>query len=399
MWRLLRRSLHMLQQEGYQTTRFLRWWLTNSHRVLSPPSAGLALAAGLSPPLASAVPSCRWLAPLIWSATGALLARRTVYPAAKKPLVVTHRVKRLLAGLVGLLLFVVGAIARLNCRTPARLLPTVATALPVAALAAPVLAAIANLLLFPVEEAFRRYYLWDAGRRLRNVEPLVVAVAGSYGKTTTKELIAAVLGTHFNVLKPPGSHNTPMGIARVLREQLRPEHEVFVAELGDHVVGDIAFLCRLLRPKVGVLATLGPEHLERFGSIANVVASKRELLAALPPDGIAVLNADDELARGFHQAARVHRTVRYGVRDATADVRALDVRTTRAGLAFTLQVEGGESVPVQAALLGEHNVSNLLAAAATAHALGLSPREIAVAIGGVQPVEHRLQPIHAPSGV
>jgi UDP-N-acetylmuramoyl-tripeptide--D-alanyl-D-alanine ligase len=190
-----------------------------------------------------------------------------------------------------------------------------------------------------------------------------------------------------------------MGIARVLREQLRPEHEVFVAELGDHVVGDIASLCRLLRPTVGVLTTLGPEHLERFGSMENVVASKRELLAALPQDGIAVLNADDELARGLEQAARVGRTVRYGARDVTAEVRALDVRTTRVGLAFSLEVAGEEPVEVRAALLGEHNVSNLLAAAATAHALGMSPREIATAIGGVQPIEHRLQPIHAPSGV
>jgi UDP-N-acetylmuramoyl-tripeptide--D-alanyl-D-alanine ligase len=266
---------------------------------------------------------------------------------------------------------------------------------------APPIAVTANLLLWPVEEGFRRYYLMDARRTLRRFGPTVVAVAGSYGKTSTKELTATVLGARWSTLRPPGSVNTPMGISRVVREQLQPTHEVFVAELGDYVPGEIRFLCNLVEPRIGVFTTIGPEHLERFKTLERIVETKAELIDALPSDGVAVINQDDPLVRGLgdRAVARGLRVIRYGQAEPSAQLRARDIRTTADGLAFTVEASGHGQTEVRLGLLGRHNVMNFLAATGAALALGMSLPEIAQAARRVEPVEHRLQPIHGDGGI
>jgi UDP-N-acetylmuramoyl-tripeptide--D-alanyl-D-alanine ligase len=347
---------------------------------------------------------------LAWAAIGAWLARGATFGQAKKPLVLTARAKRLLAGqaLVGLLV-AAGPAALLALRGRRDLaVPALQVGASGVGLAAPLVAAAANLLLWPVEEAFRRYYLRDARRILKEYAPTVVGVAGSYGKTSTKEFLATILAARWSVLRPPGSHNTPMGLSRVIRERLEPGHELFVAELGDYVPGDIRFLCDLVRPKIGVLTTIGPEHLERFKTIERVARTKEELIEALPSDGVAVINQDDPLVRaiGDRAEARGLRVVRYGLMGhagapspSPATVRARDVRSTRTGLVFTVEAEGRGEARFEVGVLGRHNVMNVLAATAVALELGMSLPEIAAAARSIAPVEHRLQPIQGAGGV
>ncbi|MDP8922619.1 MAG: UDP-N-acetylmuramoyl-tripeptide--D-alanyl-D-alanine ligase, partial [Chloroflexota bacterium] len=282
-----------------------------------------------------------------------------------------------------------------------RALPALVLGSAAVSLLAPPIVAAANLLLWPVEEAFRRYYLDDARQVLRRHGPTVLAVAGSYGKTSTKEFLATILAARYSVLKPPGSYNTPMGLSRVIREQLRPTHEVFVAELGDYVPGDIRFLCSLVFPRIGVLTTIGPEHLERFKTMENVARAKEELIEALPPDGAAVVNQDDPLVRviGDRAERRGLKVVRYGQREPGAAVRATDVRTTREGLRFTVAADGHGEAEFRVGVLGRHNVANVLAATAAAIEMGMTLPEIAAAARSIAPVEHRLQPIQGAGGV
>lgn len=394
---LQRRGLHALQLESYQTARFLRWWLRTPTRVAPPMLLGglalgllLALVGRRGGPFGS-------LADLGWAGLGLWLPSRARFAPSKKPLVMTARAGRLAAGQVAVSL-AVGLVAR-------RHLPPTLT---LAAVGAPLLVGAANLLLWPLEEAFRRYYLREAGAKLRRLAPTVVAVAGSYGKTSTKEFLGTILSARYAVLRPPGSHNTPMGIARVIREQLDPGHEIFVAELGDWVPGDIALLCRLLRPTVGVLTAIGPEHLERFKTMERVEASKRELLEALPADGTAVVNQDDAIGRRLADRAERSwamrgpagaRVLRYGLTTPGANVRARDVRTSGDGLAFVVESDGHGEAAFNVGVLGRHNVSNLLAATAAALALGMSLSEIAAATARIRPVEHRLQPLRGPGGI
>jgi UDP-N-acetylmuramoyl-tripeptide--D-alanyl-D-alanine ligase len=405
--RLQLRGLHILQLEGYQTGRYLGWsvrrrerWARRAELVAGLGTVGLA---GLDLAVGTRLTSSR---PTLaaWAGLGAALWWTARPGPATKPLVLTSRAKRLVAGQSLLTLALAGGPAALCALRPGsrhRTVPALVAGAGAATLLMPPLTAAANLLLWPVEEAFRRYYLADARRKLRAVGPTVVGVAGSYGKTSTKELTAAVLSARWSVLKPPGSYNTPMGLSRVIREHLDPNHEVFVAELGDYVPGDIRFLCNLVGPKVGVLTTIGPEHLERFMTIERIVQTKEELIAALPPDGIAIVNQDDPLVRaiGDRAAARGLRVIRYGQIEPGAQVRARDVETTRDGLSFVIEADGHGEAPVQLGLLGRHNVMNLLAAASAALALGMTLPEIAHATSRVEPVEHRLQPIHGPGGV
>ena len=402
--RLQQRSLQMLQLESYQTLRFLRWWLRRPTRVLAPSQiAGTAAGVGLGGALLARPSGVGWLALCGWAGLGWALAAGVRFPPAKKPLVMTARAWRLVGGLAIELLLGLGGWLwlgrRLRLRGPNARAALLTSGLAGAALKSPLLTALANLLLYPVEEAFRRYYLRDAAARLRSLGPTVVAVAGSYGKTSTKELLAAILSERFEVLRPPGSHNTPMGLSRVIREQLEPRHEVFVAELGDWVPGDIAALCRLLPPTVGVLTTIGPEHLERFKTMERVLASKRELLAALPADGTAVVNADDPYTPRLLEPLPSARLVRYGSSSPGADVRAREVRTGRGGLRLVVEADGKGEVELTVPLLGRHNVANLLAAIGAALALGMTLPEIARGARRIRPVEHRLQPIEGAGGV
>jgi len=192
-----------------------------------------------------------------------------------------------------------------------------------------------------------------------------------------------------------------MGISRILRERLEATHQVFVAELGDYVPGDIRFLCNLVSPSVVILTTIGPEHLERFKTMDRIVQTKQELIDALPADGVAIVNQDDPLVRaiGDRAEARGLRVVRYGQSEPGAHVRARDVQTTRDGLSFTVEAEGAGEARFQVGLLGRHNVMNVLAATSAALALGMPLAAIAQAARRIEPVEHRLQPIQGAGGV
>ena len=214
----------------------------------------------------------------------------------------------------------------------------------------------------------------------------VVAVTGSNGKTTTKELAAAILATRWNTLKPAGSFNNQWGLPLTLL-QLTPEHGALVVELGTNQPGEIAALSALALPTVGIVTVVAPVHTEFLGSIEGVRDEKAGLVRALAPDGVAVLNADDARVASMQRDTRA-RVITYGAA-ATADVRAVgDVTDGTGGLAFTLE-HAGVRQRITLHLSGRHNVTNALAAAAAGLALGFSLPEIARGLATAQPVKGR----------
>ena len=219
----------------------------------------------------------------------------------------------------------------------------------------------------------------------------VVAITGSNGKTTTKELTAAVLSVRFRVLKSEGSLNNQWGVPLTLL-RLAPEHEALVLEIGMSALGEIATLAALAQPTAGVLTNIGPVHLEFLGSLEAVQKAKGELVQAIGPEGTVVLNADDPLVLALAKEAR-GRVVTFGF-EASAHVRARGVARDESALAFTLVI-GVSSAPVSLPLVGRHNVSNALAAAAVGSLFGLAPREIAEGLGRARAAPHRLTWIDA----
>ncbi|HEY8885332.1 MAG TPA: UDP-N-acetylmuramoyl-tripeptide--D-alanyl-D-alanine ligase, partial [Chloroflexota bacterium] len=282
---------------------------------------------------------------------------------------------------------------------PSRLI--VGTALGLALLAAFTwpLFALANLLLYPVEASSRAYYLRSARHILTSYAPTVIGIAGSYGKTSTKTILAQILSTRFEVLMTPRSFNTPMGLCRVIREQLQPSHQFFIAELGAYQRGEVRQLCRLVQPSIGVLTAVGPEHLERFGSLDNVIEGEFELIEALPAGGLAIFNGDDETCRDFARRARAPHLLVGGPPEPTRELSSEAISLSTDGLRFTICHRDGRRLVVGTRLLGRHNVTNILLASAAALHVGFPFDELATAIERLEPVEHRLQLVPNDNGV
>lgn len=218
--------------------------------------------------------------------------------------------------------------------------------------------------------------------------PPVVGVTGSVGKTGTRALIAAALGGAgaSDVLAPEGSFNTEVTVPLVCLRADRQRFAVF--ELAMRGPGQIRYLSRICRPQIGVLTVIGQSHMELLGSQEAIVAAKGELVAALPPSGRAILNADDPLQRGL--AARSPAPVLwYGLKE-RADVCANNVRPADDGYRFEAVLPDGVRQAVRLPLVGRHQVRNALAALAVAWVLGVPPAEAAAGLERVTPEAHRL---------
>ncbi len=217
-----------------------------------------------------------------------------------------------------------------------------------------------------------------------------IAVTGSNGKTTVKELIVSILRRGRRVCATRGNLNNDIGVPLTLME-LDGEHEAVVVELGANHAGEIDYLSGLVEPTVGVITNANAAHLEGFGSVAGVAAAKGELLDHLPRAGAAVLNADDKFYTDWRARSRAELVVSFGFGPrADCTVRG-EVRTEPGGSAFTLQLPDGEALPISLPLLGKHNVMNALAAAAAADAIGAGADEIILGLAAADAVGGRLK--------
>lgn len=222
----------------------------------------------------------------------------------------------------------------------------------------------------------------------------VIGITGSIGKTTTKELMAAVLSQRYRTLKSEASYNNEIGLPLTLL-RLTPEHERAVLEMGMYAIGEIRQMCEWARPEVGVETMVGPVHLERLGSIENIAIAKTELVEALPPEGTAILNADDPRVLAMREKTRA-RVFTYGLTP-TADLWAdrVDSRGLE-GVTFTVHYKG-DSLRVDAPLIGRHSVHTALRAIAVGLVEGLTWEEIIAGLQS-QPAQVRLVVVQALNG-
>jgi len=393
--------LHVFQQEHYEPRR-LYLWVSQAYGVrLALPEAGLVLVAGVACALAADASGALGVVLAVLLLALAARAARTVWSREQiKPLVFTARARRLFSlqlSVAALPLAVVVALGGDGTWAPA----VVGAVGAVELLLAPwLLAGVVNTLLRPVQRADNQRFLNRAQQRLRDVRPLVVGITGSYGKTTTKACVAAVLDLLGPSYPTPASFNSTLGVVRAINEGLQPQHQSFVVEMGAYRTGDVRELCELVHPRTGVLTAIGPAHLERFGSLDVTEQAKGELADAIPADGLFVTRADDERTLRVARTRAAGRVLLFApAPHPEADLWAEDVRLEEGRTRFALVVRAGVAGPeeqraeVRARLLGEHNVANLLAAAAVGVGEGLALRDVARALGRVTPPDHRLAPI------
>ncbi|MDX1561997.1 MAG: UDP-N-acetylmuramoyl-tripeptide--D-alanyl-D-alanine ligase, partial [Gammaproteobacteria bacterium] len=249
----------------------------------------------------------------------------------------------------------------------------------------------ADVALPQIQVADTRHAFGQMARAWRlNFDVPVVAVTGSAGKTTVKELIANILGTSRKVCVTQGNLNNDIGVPLSLM-RLDADDDALVVELGANHAGEIANLGRLVVPTVATITNAGPAHLEGFGSIAGVAKAKGELIDCLPDDGVAVLNADDDYYREWRERAGARRIVSFGT-SAEADYRVVgEPEVGAGGTRFTLGLPGGRELAIELPLLGRANVLNALTAAACAAAAGASETEIQAGLAQARAVAGRMR--------
>jgi UDP-N-acetylmuramoyl-tripeptide--D-alanyl-D-alanine ligase len=246
------------------------------------------------------------------------------------------------------------------------------------------------LRLLQVEDSLKALQLLGAAARRLWGKPLL-AVTGSAGKTTTKEILAHILSTRFRVMKSSGNLNNHIGLPLQLLK-LEAEHDLAVVEMGMNHAGEIRALGALAHHDLAVVTTVAPVHLEFFGSLAEIARAKYEIIETLHAGGVAVLNADDDYVCQFGRDFK-GKVVRFGIKRA-ADVSAHNIKLNGAeGSAFELLV-GSVGEPVTFPLVGEHNIYNALAAAAAAMERGISPSQAAAALSSIAPPDKRGQVMH-----
>ena len=304
---------------------------------------------------------------------------------AKKPLVYTARVKRML---FTTLLVVAAVLAPATAVGLTSAHETYALfAMVVIYTLSPYIVLLSNLINKPLELSINQYYTNDAKKMLKACPDLkIIGITGSYGKTSVKYYLTTLLKSKYNVLMTPESYNTPMGVVKTIRGSLKATHEIFVCEMGAKWVGDIKELCDIVHPHHGIITSIGPQHLESFKTLDAIKGTKFELADALPEGGMLFLNGDDENIASYKgDRANISYSLENG------DYSAYDISVSERGTTFTVKAPDGETQEFSTKLIGRHNVLNIVGAIAVSHKMGIELKDLRSAVRKLEGVPHRLQ--------
>lgn len=248
---------------------------------------------------------------------------------------------------------------------------------------------LSGLFINPVEKFIQNGFKKQARKKLASMPDLkVIAITGSYGKTSTKFMIRDLLKERFNVCSTPGSYNTPMGICKVINNDLQSHHQILILEMGARYEGNIQELCDIAKPDIAVVTNVGVAHLETFGSQDVIAQEKGRLVDNLAGGDVAILNADDaRVSKMGGDRPEIHRIL---VGLEKGEIRGSAISYDTSGMEFDVEI-GDEKERFQTKLLGAHNVQNLLLAVGVARHFGIRLKTMALAAAKIEPVEHRLE--------
>ena len=403
----LRYMLHMFQQVGYKTNEFRHWFSTH------------LFSKGITPEHLFfnfvILVMVYFLADWITLTSGAIIMgifgvfwfislSRYTEEKEKKPLVYTSRMIRLSIPIVLFLFYLwyelmeLGyAVLRLRdfAQPFVELEPYfMSFGLVLIDILIPAFVWIFGWILKPVELFIQNGFKRQAKKKIASLPHLkIIAITGSYGKTSTKFVIDTFLKERMSVCTTPGSYNTPMGICKVINNRLEANHKALILEMGARYEGNIKELCDLATPDICVITNVGISHLETFGSKEAIAREKSTLARELKEGGTLVLNGDDPLVRGMAELRGDVKNVFIGT---NGSIRASNIETGSAGTSFLMEWynENGEIVgseKITTKLLGHHNIQNMLLGAAVAREFDIRLKTIALAASKMEPVEHRLE--------
>lgn len=382
-----KKSFHMLQQNWYNDDqRYFKWLIKNPYKTFISPDAlfivftvGLFLDAKITMVLFA----------IFYIVAGHLYRTSLKKEQSKKPLVFTKRVRRLtyttivlyLISIVGICLFydeslltyyylLIGFITYINYFVVMS----------------------ANFINKPWEKQVFYYYKRKAKKKLKNMSNLkVIGITGSYGKTSSKNILSDILNVRYDAFPTPKNFNTTYGLMITINNHLDKFAEYFIAEMGAFKRGEIKELCDFVKPTYGILTTIGTAHLDSFGSRENIQKGKFELIESLPKDGVAILNRDDEWQVSY-KLKNTCKVLWIGIDNNEADVYATNIKLSHEGTSFDCIFKDNDTkYHFETKLLGRANVYNILAGIMLGSYLGMTKEELQLGVLKVKPIEHRLE--------
>jgi UDP-N-acetylmuramoyl-tripeptide--D-alanyl-D-alanine ligase len=370
--------LHVFQQDEYDPKRFWDWLV--AHKAYDKRASlwvgGFALIAFL--------PGLVWFGKLFMAGAFAYFAYKENNPLknAKKTLVLTNRAK----GIAIIAFVLIDTLALAVAFTPANyfLWVVLIQLIPLSLMTAVKIRA-------PLDQKINARFRVEADQKLRQIDPFIIGITGSFGKTSVKYFLSHILQNQAPTLMTPGSVNTEMGITRIIREQLGAHHKYFIVEMGAYGIGSIERLCNFTKPKLSILTAVGGAHLERFKDLNDTAKAKLEIAAPIleQDDSVLVLHQsvlEQPYAQSFYDTHKA-KIILCGE---TGDIQLKKAIQTATGLEIGLTIDG-KTHQFKAPIYGLHHADNIMLAVAAAHKLGMSLKDIAVAVSTLPQVKHRLE--------
>lgn len=377
--------LHIFQQEEYDSFRFVHWLF--QHRVFDRKLSAILFTGGIL--WFFGLPAFLLNFIVVMALVLFTFVEKDPRKDSKKKLAMTDRAKRVL--ITALILALIPA--SLVLLTP---MPWVWI---LAVQSLPFLLALGNLFLQPFEDIVQGGFWNQAHAKLVSLSPTVIGITGSFGKTSVKHILAHILSSTAPTLATPGSVNTPMGIARIIREQLEERHKYFIVEMGAYGPGSIARLCKLAPPNHAIITAVGHSHYERFKSLEAVAQTKFELAqSALSREGKVV--AHEKTIRFPASSDIYHQNLESFIicgSEGAVDLKVLDIKQTLRGLEIKTKW-GEKKSTLKVPLFGIHHGMNAVMAYAMACSLGLEPDDVRVALKSTPQIPHRLEVKQTPKG-
>ncbi|MEO1164053.1 MAG: UDP-N-acetylmuramoyl-tripeptide--D-alanyl-D-alanine ligase [Chloroflexota bacterium] len=399
------RQARFYQIEEYKSDRYTRWIMSERTRWLPTRATGASIIGLLFAFMTDSIPGETNSMPYILGILATLIA---VFPASegeiKKAFVRTQRATRMLgAGFVIAIVYFVCVYWLISTSGIESDRLTVGLLLGsglLGFLLAPAWLMLGNLAMTPVEAFLRQRFINQALAVLDTIQPKIIGITGSYGKTTTKNFLRDILNGRYKTYATPKSYNTMMGVTLAINTDLADDFSVeyFISEMGAYVEGEIARICGLTPPDISIVTEVGPQHLERFGSLENIAIAKYEIISHLKPHGLGVFNWDNPYVREMYERGYPDNRIAVS-RELSLDALpenpprfiATDISETLDGLVFTVHdLETAQSEQIITPVVGEHNVTNLLLTIAVAVHEGMLLRDIALRAKMLQPAESRL---------
>lgn len=385
-----RKVLHMLQQNLYnENNRYLKWIIKNPKYVFLSldfiSMIFLLLSWLIDNKLSSIILMIMAIILYLLEICRIISLRKN--EKVKKDLVFTKRIKRLVV--TSSIIFIIPLIIYIFNYNYGEFLLFVASLMTYLSYFIIYVAKIINT---PIEKFVYRYYETKAKNKLKNMNHLrTIGITGSYGKTSSKNILNDILNTKYITRPTPKNLNTEYGLMITINNYLDKFDEVFIAEMGAYKKGEIKKLCNLVHPKYGILTTIGLQHLETFGSKENIIKTKFELIESLPDDGVAVLNMDDPKQVSYEIKSKCKK-VWIAIDNKDADIYASNIEYSYKGSKFDVTFKGDrKKYKFETKLLGSHNIYNILASIALGKEFNMSISELQKGVNKVRPIESRLE--------